>query len=202
MKVFIDLFSGLGGASAKFDVQPDWKVIKIDNNPLLVEHNRGLHLMDIGNVEQTIHSLRLMLAAIDEEYNGIEKLVVWASPPCTEFSFANADRPEFPSMDLIEASLDIIDQLQPTYWILENVRGAREHILADFEMWPTQSIGSVILWGHFPLIPIRTRDTWRHRKMESKGSRALRPNFRAKIPWPISEGLHTAIEHQQTLHDY
>ena len=48
MKVFIDLFSGLGGAAAAFDADPSWTTIKIDNNPILAEHNRGLILMDTG----------------------------------------------------------------------------------------------------------------------------------------------------------
>ena len=48
MKVFIDLFSGLGGASAAFDGDRFWHTIKIDNNPELVPLNRGLKLMDLA----------------------------------------------------------------------------------------------------------------------------------------------------------
>ncbi|GAI72609.1 unnamed protein product, partial [marine sediment metagenome] len=97
VNVFIDLFSGLGGASAAFDLTPNWKTIKIDNNPILVEHNRGLKLMDLSDVQTTIHALTLMLTKMSHE-NSIEKIVLWMSPPCNEFSYANAARPEEPDL--------------------------------------------------------------------------------------------------------
>ena len=101
MKVFIDLFSGLGGASAAFDEDPSWQTIKIDNNPELVPLNRGLKLMDLENVDWTIHALTLMLESIADEH-GIEKVVLWMSPPCNQFSYANANRPEEPDLTLLD----------------------------------------------------------------------------------------------------
>jgi len=202
MKVFIDLFSGLGGASVAFDRSPDWCVLKFDNNPILVEHNRGLHLLDLSDLDTSLHTIRFMLHEINERYCGIHKLVIWASPPCNEFSFANANRPERPSTVLIENAFEIIQQLDPDFWVIENVHGAKETFTEILDRSVTQEIGPIVLWGHFPLIPIRTRDTWKHRKLEAKGSRVLRPNNRALIPEPVSEGLFDAIEHQQTLFDY
>lgn len=201
MKVFIDLFSGLGGAAAAFDADPSWTTIKIDNNPILAEHNRGLILMDLAQVDEVIHALTLMLHKIDDEH-GVEQVVLWMSPPCNEFSFANRDRPEEPDLTLLDACIQYVHRLQTDFWIIENVHGAVEIFNDEIGFTPTQKIGPVVLWGHFPLIPFRTRDDWKHRKMEAKGSRLLRPNFRAKIPYPISEGLLTAIDHQQTLDAY
>ena len=203
MKVFIDLFSGLGGASAAFDLAPDWVVIKYDNNPELVEHNRGLEILDLNDVPTAIHSIRLRVSELMEaKMTGLQKLVIWASPPCNEFSYANATRPDEPSLDLVNAAREIIEYFDPDFWLVENVQGARPYFNEIFGRPPTQEIGPVILWGHFPLIPIRTRDEWKHRKMESKGTRLLRPNMRAIIPLPISEGLLDTIAHQQTLFDY
>ena len=203
MKVFINLFSGLGGAARAFDEDPTWHTIKIDHNPELVPLNRGLKLMDLANVPATIHALTLMLTAIANEHR-ITKVVLWMSPPCNEFSLANQNRPENPDLTLLMACIDYINHFQHIvdYWVLENVKGAEPIFSEELERHPTQQIGPVYLWGHFPLIPIRTRDEWKHRKLDAKGSRTLRPNYRALIPYPISEGLRDAIDHQQTLDQY
>lgn len=203
VKVFIDLFSGLGGASAAFDEDPSWHTIKIDNNEELVDLNRGLHLMDLSDVKATTHALSLMLQRIADEHR-IDKVVLWMSPPCQEFSLANRNRPAEPDLTLLDACIAYVDHLQfvVDYWIIENVHGAKRTFTDEIGRTPTQEIGPVVLWGHFPLIPIRTRDTWKHRKMEAKGSRTLRPNYRALIPYPISEGLRDAINHQRKLDEY
>ena len=195
LKVFIDLFSGLGGAARAFDESPEWTTIKIDNKEELIEHNRGLILLDISNVHET---LRIINAYLDNL--APTKLVVWASPPCEQFSFANAARNEEDfDMTLFDAAVQIIKTLDPDHWIIENVRGARSVFSEELGLQPTQEIGSVILWGHFPLIPIEARDAFAHKKMSAKGSRVLRPNYRALIPYQISLGLRDAIDHQRTL---
>jgi len=203
LKVFIDLFSGLGGAAQAFDDDPTWRTIKIDNNEELVELNRGLKLMDLADVPTVCHALSLMLQRIADEHR-ITKVVLWMSPPCQEFSHANANRPDEPDLTLLDACQAYVDHLQwvVDYWVIENVAGAIPIFNDELGRTPTQQIGPVVLWGHFPLIPIRTRDTWKHRKMEAKGSRTLRPNYRALIPYPISEGLRDAIDHQRTLDEY
>lgn len=201
MKVFIDLFSGLGGAAQAFDNDPTWHTIKIDNNPDLIEHNRGMICHDIADVSGTVAIIKWTLShyyPMDEL--GDHKLVVWASPPCQQFSYANANRDEDNfDLTLLDAARQIIEALAPNYWIIENVHGAKETFTDELDAAPTQEIGSVVLWGKFPLIPIRTRDTFVHRKMNAKGSRALRPNYRALIPYAISEGLRDALDCQTTL---
>ena len=205
MKVFIDLFSGLGGAASAFDEDPSWHVIKIDNNRELLEHNRGLQIMDISDTQEVIRMLE------SQFQNGChlncDKLVIWASPPCQEFSWARADRrqgqtaEEF-DMTLLESTRQIIEYFQPEIWIIENVHGAKPIFNEELELNPRQEIGSIVLWGEFPLIGIRTRDDWMHRKLEAKGSRTLRPNNRAIIPYAVSEGLRLAIDEQKTLFDF
>jgi len=201
--VFIDLFSGLGGASAAFDRAPNWHVIKIDNNPELLDHNRGMFLMDISKTDEVVYMIEAQL----DQLLPIDKLVIWASPPCNEFSWARADRLEGQSSDdfdltLLESTRQIIELFSPDYWIIENVQGAIPIFNDELEMTPTQEIGRTILWGDFPLIPIHDRANFRHRKLSAKGSRTLRPNFRAKIPWEISQGLLCAIECQRSLKEW
>ena len=195
MKVFIDLFSGLGGAARAFDESPEWTTIKIDNKQELIEHNRGLILLDISNVHETCRIIQAYL-----ENLAPTKLVIWASPPCEQFSYANAARaPDDFDMTLFDAAMEVIKTFQPDYWVLENVLGAREVFSEELGQRPTQEIGSVILWGQFPLIPIAARDVFAHKKMSAKGSRVLRPNYRALIPYQISLGLRDAIDHQRSL---
>lgn len=195
MKVFVDLFSGLGGAARAFDESDEWCTLKFDIKEELLEHNRGLILLDISRVDEVV---RIIQAYLDNL--APTKLVIWASPPCEQFSFANAARnPDDFDMTLFDAAMEIIKTLEPDYWILENVRGARQVFSEELGQQPTQEIGSVILWGHFPLIPIEARDAYEHKKMSAKGSRVLRPNYRALIPYAISKGLRDALDKQTAL---
>ena len=83
MKVFIDLFSGLGGASQAFEDSPDWRVIKIDNNRELIEHNRGLQIMDIGDTEEVIRMIESQFP--NGCHLNCEKLVIWASRGSSDY---------------------------------------------------------------------------------------------------------------------
>ena len=48
--------------------------------------------------------------------------VIWASPPCTEYSRAKSRgiRDIDGSNEIVKLTLDIIEYFQPKYWILEN----------------------------------------------------------------------------------
>lgn len=50
--------------------------------------------------------------------------VVWASPPCTQYSRARTTAREPRDLEgadeLVQAALNVIDQAQPHYWFLEN----------------------------------------------------------------------------------
>ena len=213
MNIFVDLFSGLGGASAAFDQAPNWVTIKIDIKEELVQHNRGLIIADIADVDGILAIIRERIRWVYQNFaSPINKLVVWASPPCDQFSWARADRTQGQTIDefdmtLLNASQEIIEKLSPDYWVIENVHGAIPIFSCLVEdgglgCTPTQEIGSIVMWGHFPLIAIHHRDSWKHRKMVVKGSRSLRPNYRAMIPFEVSKGLLCSIEHQRTLTSY
>lgn len=201
LKVFIDLFSGLGGASHAFDESPNWCTFKIDNNPELLEFNRGLHILDISDTDTIIRMINNLLI------DGYEELVIWASPPCQQFSYANASRTRGQTstdfdMSLFDAALDIIEYFSPDHWIIENVLGAVPIVEDEYSMMPTQQIGSIILWGNFPSIALQSRDDWSHRKLAAKGSRTLRPNWRAKIPQAVSFGLLDSLTRQRSLKEW
>jgi len=199
MKVIIDLFCGLGGASEAF-LGTDWKVIRIDNNKDLLDHVKGmwlLDMMDVKNVFEVIHA---------HLYDrGVERLVVWASPPCTEFSMKNPNRdPEDWDLSLLANTVWLIDALEERYnlteYLIENVKGA----IAPFndQLGPyRQRIGPFFLWGKFVPIACIDSDTHRHKKPFNKtNSRThLRSNIHAKIPYALSESLRESLDRQLSL---
>jgi len=208
MKVFIDLFCGLGGASSAFSAAPGWKVIKIDNNPVLLPHVHGMILADVHEVEQTYTIIERLLF---EHRHEIEQIVVWASPPCTEFSLANQNRPEEPDMSLLLAALDVMDRVKMMVelvdieflWAVENVKGAIDYFNETIERPWHQRIGPFFLWGNIPWIDFRDADDKLHKKTGlNKGTRALRPNIRAKIPDAVSQALLDSLELQTKLTDF
>jgi len=180
MPVFLDLCSGLGGASEAF-TQEGWTVIRIENNPQL-EYVPFTRILDVLDWTDWID----LLPRCD---------VIWASPPCTEFSLADwrKDREDLqPDMSIVQACLDIIDYLKPRVWVLENVRGACrffEPLIGKHQ----QVIGPFFLWGQFPRIPM-PYDSPQHRKMDVRD-----PQKRALIPFEVSMQFARTLEQQWTL---
>jgi len=206
----IDLFAGLGGASQAFVDDPEWFVIRIDNNPILFEHTPGLILSDIADVDRTmaiIHRRILDRRAnlhVTDDPNEIvlEKLVIWASPPCVQYSLANMNRdPDNFDHTLVQATLQYIELLNPDAWIIENVKGAIESFNEIIGLPWCQSVGPIFLWGQFPILSFKDASSRTHHKMLNKGSRALRPNLRALIPYSVSAAYKSSVEFQRTLFD-
>lgn len=86
---------------------------------------------------------------------------VWASPPCTGYSIANRKPIEERDMDkwdgIARACLQIIRQINPRYWIIENPMGLLRH--RDFmqEYAPCRTTVSYCLYG----LPYRKNtDLW------------------------------------------
>ncbi len=201
MKVFIDLFAGLGGASQAFYDSPEWYVIRIDNNEALLEYTKGLCILDISDFEGTKQVIKQLLP------RHVEKLVIWASPPCVEFSNAyNAPKGKAtragedfsPSLACILAALDLIDYFEPHHWIIENVKGAIEYFNEEIGHAYRQRIGQFFLWGNFPLIALKDST---HRSLTKPDRRwsPIRPNIKAKIPIEYSQAILTSIDNQTTL---
>lgn len=193
----LDLFSGLGGASEAF-VQAGWTVIRIENNPKLsyVPFTRALNVRDW-------RTWALDLPKID---------LIWASPPCREFSRGyqgpkgKAERAGVqyePDMSLVEATMDIIEYLDPSYWIIENVGGA----IPDFEPVLgkySQRIESFFLWTSesVPFIPMPYGFTHKKSLQDTWSTDPLRANKKAMIPFEVSFALMSTLRDQNTLRDY
>jgi hypothetical protein len=201
---FLDLFSGFGGASEAFAQDlGNWTVLRIDNNPLL----GGVPFTVIDDIDNVKQNLTGPVFEIAEKID-----VIWASPPCRDFSNAYSSPKSIhvrehgldsykPDMSLLTTALDIIDYVKPKYWIIENVVGSIRYF-RDLLGEPRQIIGPYVLWGNFPILHVDET------KLESKNSKdvhssnPLRSNYKAKVDFEISSSLKSAIENQKSLFEY
>lgn len=75
---------------------------------------------------------------------------VWASPPCTEYSYFNRKFSTWESkydadFSLILEVFRILREAKPRLWILENVKGLQQ-VLGN----APYNFGAFFLWGRFP----------------------------------------------------
>ncbi len=199
MKVFIDLFCGLGGASSAF-LGTDWKVIRIDNNRELLDQVKGMWLLDMMDPKNVLDVIRAHLYDVE-----VDRLVIWASPPCTQFSTQNPDRdPEDWDMSLLINTILLINELEHhfnlTDWFVENVRGAIHPFNDELGQY-RQRIGPFFLWGNFVPVACLDESIHRHRKPFNKtNSRThLRSNIHAQIPYALSESVRESLDRQLSL---
>ena len=191
-KVVWGLCSGLGGWEEAF-AQSDWVVIRIEINPDL-EYVPFTRIWDIHKWMDWIDQLP-------------HPDLIVAGPPCQEFSTADwrkdrADRlanPEkYPELlqaiENVKTCLDIIDYIKPTWWLLENVKGAIPYFKKFIPRLKPhrQAVGNkqspqFYLWGQFPYIIMKPG--WKHFKTEARD-----PQIRALIPFELSFELKRAIE--------
>ena len=195
MRYMVDLYCGFGGASEAMINDHTWDVCRIDNNPLL-SSVQGIHIKDVRDL--VVHK---------EFFDDGEIDLIWASPPCTEFSRGyhapgpTAERSglEFtPDLELIEAALNIIEKSKPKYWCIENVKGSISHF-AKLGLKPRQIIGPFVLYGNFPLLHIDNNFSHNKYNHDSWSTDPLRSNKRAYVPLEISAGMKEAIESQQSI---
>ena len=199
MKI-LDLFSGLGGFSEAFLVAGD-EVARVEKNPLLSE---------VPNTSiECVRQVRDRLLEYKQKGLPIRDIdVVLASPPCYEFSLAySAPRCEAqrnneewnPSLELVEITLDIIQLIQPRYWIIENVVGSARYF-KQLGLIPRQVSRPYLLYGNFPTFSIPDNMPSKADKDSYHGD-PLRANKRALIPLELSMALRKAIISQKTLFD-
>ncbi len=208
-KVFIDLCAGLGGASQAFWDSPEWLVIRIDNNADLLPLTPGLTLLDITDLNEVMTVCSAILAGHGLDWDKIEKLVVWASPPCQEFSNAyDAIGPRrirngeehVPSFELVDACMAIIARLAPDQWYIENVHGAIPYFQCRLGA-PRQKVGSFFLWGRHPLVDFHN-PTHRYIKKMDKRHSPMRSQILAKVPMEISQAILDSLVLQTTMDMY
>lgn len=167
----LDLFSGLGGASAAM-LARGWDVVTVDVEPAFN-----------CTVTADLSSWSYTGPAVD---------LVWASPPCTEFSRDHLPwlKGKFPppSLDLVNAARRIIGEVRPLWWCVENVRGACRHFTPLFGHHPRQ-YGQAFLWGDFPPATARPRVKPHKQRLSSK-----RRAERSAIPFEVSLAVAAACE--------
>lgn len=188
MKI-IDLYSGLGGASEAF-VLAGADVMRCENNPLLLDtpDTWKWDLSQDAEVEKLINMPYWDNADL-----------IWASPPCLEFSnafnapkptAAREGRPFFPDLTLVQNAITIIEAKTPRYWIIENVVGAIKDF-APILGEPRQIIGAFVLWGNFPQIITTLEHT--KAKADVWSTDPLRANKKALIPLQLSQAVRDAV---------
>jgi len=175
MKV-LDLFSGLGGFSQAFKDRGH-TVITIDNNP---EFNPDICIDIIKLKKKDLFSYTFD--------------IVLASPPCTEFSKSsmpdswNKNKSVNPNTLLLQKTLKILYWIDPRYWVVENVSGARPFFY-PFLGKPVKKVGSRYLWGKFPICDIKpVYDKWKLPPSEDRAS------LRSLIPYELSLTMCVSME--------
>ena len=202
----IDLYAGLGGACQAMQNDEKWDVLQFDNNPNLIEHNPELIMMDISN------KYNMLMYLNDIDFYDYDKILIWASPPCLEFSYAyNSPRsiaqrdgrkyePDLTLMLNAKWIIDVVSKAHPNVtWVIENVRGA----INDFTPWLgnfKQSVANFFLWGNFATLQIDDA-TLRHVKPDKRHS-PIRANIRAKVPLGLSLSIKKSVETQQRITSY
>lgn len=166
MPLMLDLFSGTGQASEPFRAA-GWEVVRVEIDP---------------SFEAEVHA-----DVAHWSWSGAKPRLIWASPPCTEFSresmpWCRTGKP--PSLDLVAAAVRIIRECDPDFWVIENVKGATRY-LTPFLGRPL-CLGPVRLFGRFPRFR-RSVPPWKERLSSKQRVR------RAAMPLQIGQGLLEAI---------
>lgn len=191
--VWLDLCSGLGGASQPA-LDRGWKVIRVDIEPKFKP-----------DIVADVRALPLKPFHVD---------VLWASPPCQEFSrhglpcfFPNEGDPD---LEIALAVKSAIDRLRPRFWAVENVRASRKWLSKIFGRVHLSTTGHAI-WSNllFLVQPIKPHKGCVGHGLEKRwgtigvcsggGKNGERRNSAesAKIPYEIGEAICRAVENRQ-----
>jgi len=201
MKI-LDLCSGLGGFSEAF-LQRGHSVFRIDNDPRFSKVPYT-EIFDIRHISKT-------------SFPCLDLLLI--SPPCTNFSLASsyihwnkkrpADQQTIDDIGLVMFCLDLVKELDPGFWILENPVGMLRQILnipgevlpgvtTWLGAWGTPNLKPTDLWGKLPPMDWPAKpDMPKGAGCGKRGGKDLRPTDpaeRAKIPFDLSLALCLAME--------
>ena len=169
--IMLDLCCGLKGASEAMRLR-GWTVITLD---IAQEFEPDI----IADVQQW-------------SWNGKRPDLIWASPPCQEFnreSMPWSHKGITPNLSIVNACRRIVAECEPSFWIIENVRGAVPYLGE-----PRAIIAPFYLWGFFPILSL-PKLTYHHKESYSSSAKALR----AKIPYQLSLALAKAVEYSREL---
>lgn len=206
MKVMIDLFCGLGGASSGFK-DTEWKIIRIDNDETLKEIHRNIWILDMNDWCNVLQIVQLHLYEPD-----VKEIFIWASPPCTDFSAHNPNRPENPDTSLLVSTLKFITYMKSwcsargikINWIIENVKGAIQIFNSMIGHEYRQNVASFFMWGQFPFpIALVDSDVRNHTKPFNSTNGRIhyqrRRQIHAQIPLGLSISVRRTLDEQLSL---
>ncbi len=193
--VFLDLCSGLGGASQPA-LDRGWRVIRLDIDPCFRP-----------DIVADVRTLPLRPFQVD---------VLWASPPCQDFSKWGKMRtfypnPPQPDLSILRGILRVILDFSPQWFIVENVSGAAEFFKRPLGPVRVTS-GSHWFWGKLPGLLPATKShkggdykDWKSRLRRVREAAGLPESWKgggfpnihqaaAKIPYEIGAAICRAVE--------
>lgn len=188
----LDLYCGLGGWSDGLAME-GFEVLGVEIEPHIAElYKHPVIVADVRNLDSN-------------NFKGYDLIV--GSPPCRDFTKIPDVRykegegykitpwkePKNPErgLELVYAFLRIVEEAEPTYWIMENVVGLTEHL--DIKPRMITKLGKGMkraFWGNFPSFFV-IRDYSLKPKENIQGK--LRKWERAKIPISFSSALGRAV---------
>jgi hypothetical protein len=198
-----DFFSGTGSSTKAFE-DAGHTVIKIELDQQFEAHERDILEMDA----QTLIA----------KYGKPD--FIWASPPCTSFSIAAISHHRNPDGTaksqtahlgdmLLYKTLSLIEELNPTYWLMENPRGMmRKHPVminqpkktitycqyGDSRMKPTDLWGSVEGWVSRPMCSNGDKCHDAAPRGSRTGTQGLKGSaLRSMVPYELSKEILDAI---------
>jgi len=202
--VMIELFSGSGEMSEGF-AKMGFRTFEVDFDESM-------------NPDKVADILELLPSDLPKH-----PWVIWASPDCTYFSLANNKGHHFAkggeplseqakhACRVVERTIWLIEQLNPTYWFIENPRGhlRAQPFMKRFTRTTVQycAYGASTqkptdIWGVFPALwhPL-TRCYHNGHEMQIGGNNDLTPKSkRALIPQPlITEIVESVIRSQGVI---
>jgi site-specific DNA-cytosine methylase len=174
-KLILDLCCGLKGGSKAFK-DAGWEVVTVD----IEKKFNPTFSVDIRKWS----------------WEGRKPDLIWCSPPCTEFSRESmpwCKTGKDPDMSIVFACKRIIDECEPKFWIMENVKGA----VPWFEPYFGRHIGSFGPFKFWGTIPLKGSLKIKYKKKESYSS--SNAASRSKIPSRMSKVILDSITKQRTL---
>ena len=178
--LLVDLCGGLGGVAEGFLVA-GYRVVGYD----IVDHGYPgeLRIQDVREVDSIV-----------AQWQGQDITVLWASPPCNEFTLRDLpwgrkrNLPP-PDISIVTACFELGKRLKPRMFILENVRGAQPWIgRAPLHRGPFYLWGDVALVPNVKVTKVGCLDWGAGYKAQKRG----RGNAIAKIPFDLAYGIAMA----------
>jgi len=204
----LDLFAGTGSATQAFE-DAGHEVIKVELDKYFEAHERDV--------------LALTADYLTQKYGKFD--FVWASPPCQKFSVAsiwryweggrNGSVPKDPAvyeaLALVEHTINLIKDLNPQGWVIENPRGMLRkqqmmlelprHTITycqygDTRMKPTDVWGVIPNWTPKPMCSPRSdcHESTPAGTNASGTGKLKNARLRSMIPYELGNDIRKAIE--------